>query len=96
MNNDSFEKNSIMENFKVYYKSWCVYSQIHGLSFIARAKRLANRLIWIVVFILCSVFCLNSLIRITFQYFSNAVIAGNVILIEIPTVFPAITICEYR
>lgn len=76
MNNNQIEEYSLKENIMKCYKTWCIYSQIHGLSFMTRAKRFINRLVWISGFLLCFGLCLNALIRIARDFFDYGVVAS--------------------
>ena len=85
---------SLNESLIKCYKTWCIFSQIHGLSFMARARRLFNRLIWIFCILICFGVCLDAFIRITHKYFNYDVVTSVKIETTLPALFPAVTICK--
>ena len=92
--NQNSDKYSLKDNLIKCYKTWCIFSQIHGLSFMGRARRLFNRLIWIVCILICFGLCSNAFIRITQKYFNYDIVASVKIDTTIPALFPAVTICK--
>jgi hypothetical protein len=85
--------------FKVKFlnvnREWMENSQIHGLSFLSRAKYLSNRLMWSFALFLSIGAGLTSIVGTIFNYYDYNVDE----LIKIETLdrmlFPSVTFCNY-
>ena len=85
--------------FKVKFidvnREWMENSQIHGLSFLSRAKYLSNRFMWSFVLLLSIGAGITNIVGIIFDYYDYNVDE----LIKVETrdrmLFPSVTLCNY-
>ena len=76
-------------------REWGEKAQIHGLSFLSRAKHPSNRIMWSLVFSLSIVAGITSMVGIIFDYYEYNV--DELIKVEIfdRMLFPSVTLCNY-
>ncbi len=91
----SFSKRKLI-NQKIHDKfvEMCLNSTVHGVSNIARTKNIVMKYIWILAFFLFSSFAAILITISIFDFFEYNVNTNIQVINQIPTDFPAISICN--
>ena len=81
--------NLIVEEMTKFFER----STFHALPKVVRSKNKILKIFWLLLFVGCTVYCLTQLRRHYINYFDYKVLTFVDYGYEIPTIFPAITIC---
>jgi hypothetical protein len=87
---------SILASFKMIIKEWFLSSTAHALPNIFRTGNILLKLIWLCCFLASGSYCVISVLRTLNDYFTYPSYISTKITQEIPTQFPAITICNLK
>lgn len=98
MDKNEEEKNeqSISVSFKKIVLDWFTNLNVYGLPKIFRNENSFSRIIWIICFIISFIYCMHTVGQLLQNYYSNPSYISTEIVQEIPTPFPAITICNIK
>lgn len=88
------KSDKLFPKLKHLFVEWCKSSSSHGIPNIASTDNLLIRLIWIVCFCISLGYCSILLIQTLFDYLANPVYINIQVIEDIPTLFPAISICN--
>ena len=69
-------------------------STSHGLPNILRSDRLFFKVFWTFFILVCSSYCLYSIVKSIRSYYEYEVVTKIEVIDEKPTQFPAVTICN--
>ena len=82
------------EIIKRIFKKWASYSKVHGILNILIAENTALRIIWIISFIICSSLLAAQITSVIVDFLHFEVISSYLYKNEVPTIFPAVDICN--
>ena len=91
MENEKYEKND--RRIKLL-EDYTENSTIHGISHVAKKKKIKQRVIWVLIICLSASGCAFFIARSFMDYLSYDVITNYRSLTLIPMIFPTVTICN--
>lgn len=91
---DTKNLDSAKEKIKKIFKEWCETSTAHAIPNIARSDILLIKIIWLCCFIASTSYCIYSVITQLQSFLTYSTFISTQVIQEIPTYFPAITICN--
>ena len=84
-----------LENFLNVNREWCANSQIHGLSFLSKAKNKLNLSLWSIVIFLSVSAGITAIVGVILEYFEYKVVESIKFERTNKMIFPSITLCNY-
>ena len=93
---DRTEKFYVKHIIKNVISEWCLSSTSHGLPNIIRADSIILKIIWIICFTASLFACLYSIANGIRSYTQYNSYVSNQIIQEIPTNFPAVSLCSLK
>ena len=81
-------------NIKKKWKEIGLSSTSHGIPNILRSDKIFFKIFWTFFLIVCSSYCFYSIIKSIQSYYEFEVVTKIEVIDEIPTQFPAVTICN--
>jgi hypothetical protein len=99
--NDTTKKNSnltlsLLSSFKLIIIEQFLNSTSHGLPSIFRTRKIILKIMWLCCFLASSAWCIVSIIAGINEYLTYPTYKSTRIVKEVPTQFPAITICNLK
>ena len=90
---DCSDDNKLVEIKKLFYE-WIDKTTVHGLPNSAKEKRKALRIFWFLSFFASILFCIFLVTKNFESYFNYEKVSQVEMINEVPSVFPAISICN--
>jgi hypothetical protein len=85
---------SLRKDLKKAFKEWLSSSTSHGLPNVVRTNNNLIKIMWITFFIISSAICGYFLATSILEYLKREVVSRMYVVYELPTPFPAVTICN--
>jgi hypothetical protein len=92
--NSKKNENTLRKDLKEAFKEWLSSSTSHGLPNVVRSNNNLIKIMWIIFFIISSAVCAYFLATSILQYLKYEVVSRMYVVYELPTPFPAVTICN--
>ncbi len=87
-------KKKLFELIKDEFEDWCSNSTSHGIPNVVKSKNTVLKISWLILFILSSALCLYSVVPSVIKYLQYNENTGVQQIIDLPTEFPSVTICN--
>ena len=97
--NDIKTKNqalSLLVSFKVIIVEQFLTTTAHALPNIFRTGNIILKIIWLLCFLACVAYCIASMVTTISDYLTYPSYISTKIVQEVPTKFPAITLCNLK
>lgn len=92
--NEKVFKKKLFELIKDEFEDWCSNSTSHGIPNVVKSKNMVLKISWLILFVLSSALCLYSVIPSVIKYLQFNENTGVQQMIDLPTEFPSVTICN--
>ena len=76
------------------FKDWCEASSAHAIPNIARSKHVFFKILFLISFLTSTSYCIYSITKSIKKYSQHDTVTSMKIIEEIPTNFPAISLCS--
>ena len=90
------ERPTILASFKMIITEWFLSSTAHALPNIFRTGNILLKIIWLCCFLASATYCVISIIKTLNDFYTYPSYISTKIIQEIPTQFPAISICNMK
>lgn len=92
--NSKKNESTLLKDLKEAFKEWLSASTSHGLPNVVRTNNTLIKIMWIIFFTISSAICGYFLATSILQYLKYEVVSRMYVVYELPTPFPAVTICN--
>jgi hypothetical protein len=96
MNQNEVNKPNVLPTFKLIIVEWFLSTTAHALPNIFRTSNIILKIIWLCCFITCSAVCIYAMSNSLKNYLAFSSYINTEIIQEIPTKFPAVTLCNLK
>ncbi len=87
---------SLVSIFKLIIVEQFLSTTAHALPNIFRTGNIILKLIWLLCFLACAAYCISSMVTTLSDYLTYPSYTSTKIVQEVPTKFPAITLCNLK